>query len=114
MPLWQSVLAVHPLPAVHAPHPTPPQSTSVSVPFFTLSVQDAAAHAPSWHTPELQSLLFAHCLPVAHAPQPVPPMRTVARLYAQVRVVPFVFPRAGPDGRRRGRDQEQLVAPQEG
>ena len=30
--------------------------------------------------------------------------------HAQVRAVPFVFPRAGPDGRRRGRDQEQLVA----
>ena len=44
------------------------------------------------------------------APQPVPPMRTSARVHAQVRAVPFVFPRAGPDGRRRGRDQEQLVA----
>ena len=36
-------------------------------------------------------------------------MRTSARVYAQVRVVPFVFPRAGPDGRRRGRNKEQLV-----
>ena len=36
----------------------------------------------------------------------LPPVRTAARLHAQVRPVPFVFPRAGPDGRRRGRDQE--------
>ena len=40
----------------------------------------------------------------------VPPVRPAAGVYAQVRAVPFVFPRAGPDGRRRGRDQEQLVA----
>jgi hypothetical protein len=40
------------LPFAHAPHVPPPQSTSVSAPFFTPSVQVAAAQLPAVHTPE--------------------------------------------------------------
>jgi hypothetical protein len=40
-PLWQSLGALHCFPVAQAPQVVPPQSTSVSVPFFTESVQVA-------------------------------------------------------------------------
>ncbi len=54
----------------------PPQSTSVSVPFFTPSVGEGDAHRPPAHTPLMQSLGCAHALPSAHAGAPSPPQST--------------------------------------
>ncbi|CAM2194900.1 protein of unknown function [Paraburkholderia kururiensis] len=47
----QSVDTRQALPALQAPH-APPQSTPVSEPFFTPSVQVAAWHVPEVHTPD--------------------------------------------------------------
>ena len=44
--------------------------------------------------------------------QPLPPLRPAARLYAEVRAVPSLLPRAGAEGRCRRRHQEQLVTRQ--
>src|SRR5262245_12435772 len=51
----QSELTLHSLPGGHFCAQFPPQSTSVSSPFFTPSVQDGAAHVPYVQTPLLQS-----------------------------------------------------------
>jgi hypothetical protein len=50
----------------------PPQSTSVSVPFFTVSAQVAAWHRLAVHTPLPQSAASAQALVAAQGPQ-VPP-----------------------------------------
>ena len=76
-PLAQSPEAAHALPAAHLPQ-LPPQSMSVSVPFFTPSEQVAPWHlsgAPE-HTPLWQSPATAHVAPVAHLPQLAPPQST--------------------------------------
>jgi hypothetical protein len=55
----------------HAPQVPPPQSTPVSVPFFTPSSHAGAWHAPPVHTPDWQSAPAWHVSPVAqpgHAP----------------------------------------------
>jgi hypothetical protein len=41
--------------------------------------------------------------------QPVPTVRAAARLSAQVRYLPFVFPGAGAQRRDSGREQVELV-----
>jgi hypothetical protein len=41
-PLWQSDAKLHILPATHLPQLAPPQSTSVSVPFLTVSAHVGA------------------------------------------------------------------------
>jgi hypothetical protein len=73
-PLWQSAPTLHTLPAAHALQ-LPPQSTSVSVPFFTVSVHVAAWHLSGEpeHTPLWQSDGTRHVLAFAHLPQLEPP-----------------------------------------
>lgn len=65
-PLVQSPATLHSLPSAHlVVHVSPPQSTSVSPPFLTLSGQPGAWHffgVPE-HTPLEQSLAAAHCSP---------------------------------------------------
>jgi hypothetical protein len=53
-PLWQSPLTRHALPLAQ-PGQLPPQSTSVSSPFFTASLQ-----VGTWQVPPLQTRLW-HC-----------------------------------------------------
>jgi hypothetical protein len=54
-PLVQSEPVPQPTPVPQrAQVPPPPQSTPVSLPFLTPSLQVAAAHAPAVHTPLAQ------------------------------------------------------------
>ena len=64
------------MPLRHAPQAPPPQSTSVSVPFLTPSVQVGAAHLPLEQTPLVQSLGTLHFLVSAHLGQVAPPQST--------------------------------------
>ena len=51
-PVLQSLAALHAAPPAHRGQlVTPPQSTALSPPFFTLSVHEAVAHFPPAHTP---------------------------------------------------------------
>jgi hypothetical protein len=73
----QSVAWLHSLPTAHrAAHVVPPQSTSVSVPFVTVSVQVGAAQIAPEHTPLWQSLPLLHPAPFAHLPGQPPPQST--------------------------------------
>jgi hypothetical protein len=65
----QSPGSAHARSAAHGRQPGPPQSTSVSSPFFTPSehVGDEQVPLSSSHTPELQSAGDAHALPTPHA-----------------------------------------------
>jgi hypothetical protein len=54
----------------------PPQSTSVSLPFFTMSVHDAATQTPLSHTLLVQSPGAMHVPPVAHGAHFPPPQST--------------------------------------
>jgi hypothetical protein len=78
MPLAQSVPVLHFSPSAHflpaMTHVVPPQSTSVSPPFFTPSVQSGAWHVRpgppvALHTPLVQSVPAAHTRLVAHRGQ---------------------------------------------
>jgi hypothetical protein len=62
-------------PAAHAEQ-LPPQSTSVSSPFFTVSPQPAVAHLLAVQTPLAQSLPTVQSLPVAQRGHDVPPQST--------------------------------------
>jgi hypothetical protein len=75
--LVQSVAAPQALPSPHllAGAQEPPQSTSVSVPFFTVSLQTAAWHTSPVHTPSRQSAATVQALFAAHLSQ-VPPQST--------------------------------------
>jgi hypothetical protein len=59
-PVVQSVPTTQALPWEHWGHVGPPQSTSVSLPFFTPSVQVGAMQWQLLQTPDAQSLLPAH------------------------------------------------------
>jgi hypothetical protein len=76
-PLWQSAPTLHAFKSAHfVPH-EPPQSTSVSVPFFTLSLQLPAVHMLPLQTPLKQSLPAVHDRPPAQRVQlDVPPQST--------------------------------------
>jgi hypothetical protein len=87
-PLAQSLPTTHAFPSTHGgafvatPLAPRPQSTSLSLPFFTPSVLVGARHAPS--VPEalleqtrlVQSRASAHALPSAHAGADAPPQST--------------------------------------
>jgi hypothetical protein len=68
----QSPGPAHVLPAAHLGQ-VPPQSLSVSLPFFTVSLQAGAAQTPALHTPLSQSVPTVHLPPGAHGLQVAPP-----------------------------------------
>ena len=76
--LWQSVETAHVLFAMQAPHAPPPQSTSVSVPFFTRSAQPAFWQTLVVQTPFKQSVPAPHTLPAAHRRHVVGPPQSAS------------------------------------
>src|SRR4051812_48304106 len=74
LPLAQSSLVAQARSSWHGLQPLP-QSTSLSLPFFTPSSQRAGAQACAEQTPLLQSAPLVHSGPVAHAGQ-LPPQST--------------------------------------
>jgi hypothetical protein len=78
LPLWQLPLdepQVLPSAQRRVGAQEPPQSTSVSLPFFTPSVHAAAAQTPPEQLPLVQSLLPLQAWPVPHLEQ-LPPQST--------------------------------------
>src|SRR5690348_10465798 len=76
-PPAQSVGFKHVLPSAHFPHVPPPQSTSVSAPFFILSLQVAAAvQTLPAHVALEQSAATRHALPSWHGGHIPPPQST--------------------------------------
>src|SRR6185295_18632299 len=73
--LVQSVPFAHALPTAQPGQP-PPQSTSVSAPFFTLSMQPGATHIPLVHTPLAQSIPVLQPFMPSHLPGQLPPQST--------------------------------------
>ena len=74
-PELQSPLALHESPPLQAGQ-SPPQSTSVSFPFFAASVQVGAAQVKSRQTSLSQSLPIRHTCDVVHFGQTLPPQST--------------------------------------
>jgi hypothetical protein len=74
-PLVQSVSSAHAWPSPQ-PGQGPPQSTAVSAPFFTRSVQLGAAQTLLAQTPLSQSVALAHPPPAAHGGHAPPPQST--------------------------------------
>ena len=76
-PFWQSAPAEQLLPAAHRPQVVePPQSLSVSPPFFALSEQVAAWQMLVVHTALSQSLAPVQAAPLAQGGQAGPPQST--------------------------------------
>jgi hypothetical protein len=73
--LRQSLFTTHCFPELHRTQ-APPQSTSVSVPFLTVSLQAGTEHRPPLHTPLVQSVLSAQPWPSEHFGQVGPPQST--------------------------------------
>lgn len=76
----QSVAVVQARFIAHGLQVLPPQSTSVSLPFLTVSVQLAAAQSLAEQTPLVQSVAATHALESAHFPQVPPPQSTSVSL----------------------------------
>jgi hypothetical protein len=76
--LVQSLPERQALPMPHLPQMAPPQSTSVSEPFFVLSVHDpvAATQTLPLQLLDRQSELVPQLLPSPHLPQVEPPQST--------------------------------------
>jgi hypothetical protein len=74
--LLQSLGTKHFCDAAHAGQVPPPQSTSVSVPSWTLSVHDALWQVPPTQLLSLQSVGITQRFPTAHAAQAPPPQST--------------------------------------
>src|SRR5438105_8347386 len=73
-PVWQSELTVQPLPVAHFEHAGPPQSTSVSAPFLTPSLQDKiGVHTLFTHSVLAQSVPKEQLLPLAQCAHEGPP-----------------------------------------
>jgi len=85
--LAQSAATAQPLVSAHLPAQVPPQSTSVSVPFFTVSVQVAAPQMLAAHIELAQSAATAQPLVSAHLLAQVPPQSISVS-------VPFLKPSA--------------------
>ena len=77
-PSLQSPALEHVLPGPQVGQVPPPQSTSVSTPFFTPSVQVAAWHKPPVQTPLWQSPVPLHLRPVPQGAQEPPQSRSVS------------------------------------
>ena len=75
-PLWQSEPAVQDLPVAQGAQLGPPQSTSVSAPFLTASLQAGAVQIPAEQILLWQSEKAVHALPPAHGAQLGPPQST--------------------------------------
>jgi hypothetical protein len=75
-PVVQSLFTAHGPPTLQPGHEGPPQSTPVSEPFFTPSVQLAWAQVPELQTAVTQSLGAAQESPGAQAPHAEPPQST--------------------------------------
>jgi hypothetical protein len=76
-PLVQSVTTKQTLLSAHLLQVPPPQSTSVSLPFLTVSLQVAATHLLAVHTPLWQSLPSVHApLVVQRLQLELPPQST--------------------------------------
>jgi len=71
--LAQSESAAHAEPAVQGAHLPPPQSTSVSAPSDTPSVQVAGRHTSPWQWRAAQSAFDLHAWFTAHGAQSGPP-----------------------------------------
>src|SRR5690606_5058889 len=71
--LAQSTFTRHAAPSAHLIAHLPPQSTSVSTPFFTASVHVTFAHTWPMHTRLWQSEPAAHPCPVPQGAQSGPP-----------------------------------------
>src|SRR5262245_9592677 len=82
--LWQSLPATHFWPAAQRAHMlAPPQSTSVSPPFCTMSVQVAATQTRLRQVALWQSLAILHICPLAQAlpcDEQLPPQSTSVSL----------------------------------
>jgi hypothetical protein len=72
----QSALAAQPLPLSHLVEQVPPQSMSVSLPFFAPSVHVAVAQRPPVHAPPVQSVFTEQSSPFAQSGQLPPPQST--------------------------------------
>src|SRR5438132_1569395 len=72
MPLPSAIVSM----SAHGLQTGPPQSTSVSIPFLTLSMQVAATHTPAAHVMLRQSPLTLHFLPPAQPGHRAPPQST--------------------------------------
>ncbi|HZA14205.1 MAG TPA: hypothetical protein VE618_06905 [Myxococcaceae bacterium] len=83
-PDWQSLAAEQVWPLAHAPHVDPPQSTAVSAPLSTPSLQEGAWQAPPMHTPLWQSAPEPQPSPAGHGPHVAPQSTSVS--------VPFCTP----------------------
>ena len=84
-PLLQSAPAEQVWPFRHPEHRLPPQSTSLSAPFFTLSVQLAAWHLLPKQIALWQSLACAQARGAAHLGHMGPPQSTsVSRAFFAV------------------------------
>jgi hypothetical protein len=68
--LWQSAPPPQPSPSAHWVEHDPPQSTSVSSPFFLVSPHVASAHAPEVQTFSAQSPAAVQVRPGAQSAQP--------------------------------------------
>jgi hypothetical protein len=86
-PLSQSVGCKHFLPSPQAGHAPPPQSTSVSAPFWKPSVHRGAAHSLLLHCWLKQSVEAMQPFPVPHLRHSVPPQSTPV---SSESFVPFV------------------------
>jgi hypothetical protein len=74
----QSVPSLHALPSSQRGQVGPPQSMSVSVPFFTPSAQLLSLQSPPEQLPLSQSVPLTHIFPAAHGPQVAPPPQSTS------------------------------------
>jgi hypothetical protein len=81
-PLLQSPFTEHFLALAHFVVHVPPQSTSVSSPFCTVSLQDAALQTNGLpeQTPVVQSVPIAQVFPTSHLLHEAPPQSTAVSL----------------------------------
>ena len=98
-PLWQSVAAAQWARSGHLGQAPPPQSRSVSGPFFTVSVHEGTWHTWFSQTPLLQSVAASQPLPSSHLSQVSPPQSTsvssafsTASVQVGRQIVPEHFP----------------------
>ncbi len=77
-PETQSPAETHAFPFAQGAHDVPPQSVSVSAPFFTPSEQPGAEHSSPAHTADAQSVPVMHESPWLHGGQLPPQSKSVS------------------------------------